>query len=473
MTPKRIIHWFRRDLRLDDNTALSAACVAADEVVPVFIFDRAILTRPDTGATRVAFLLDALRDLDESLKKCGGALILREGDPEVELEKLAIETGAEALHFNRDVEPFARARDRRVADRLADRLAVRTFEDAELHAPDALRTKTGGTYTVFTPYKRAALALPVAPSAPAPAVVRTPRDLASRRLPTLAELGFAPADAELPVGGETPGAALLHDFATTRLAHYAARRDFPAVEGSSRLSPYLKFGCVSVRRAYWSAEAAAAPTDDARAGADTWISELLWRDFYRHILFHFPHVETGAFKRGYDALKWENDDERFARWRAGRTGFPIVDAGMRQLAATGWMHNRVRMIVASFLTKDLLIDWRRGERHFMQLLVDGDLAANNGGWQWAASTGTDAQPYFRIFNPISQGQKFDPKGDYVRRYVPELRSVPEKWIHAPWETPRDYQKAFRCVIGTDYPAPVVDHARQRVKALELFKQVKP
>lgn len=465
----RIIHWFRRDLRLDDNTALLAAYDGAAEVVPVFIFDRTILERPDTGGVRVKFLLDTLAALDADLRARGGRLVLREGTPEEELARLIAETGAKAVFYNRDVEPFARARDARVAERLGGTCEVRGFDDGELHPPETIKTKGGTVYTVFTPYKKTALAIPVPKPRSAPEVFRVPEGIVSNPLPTLAELGHA-TEVKTPPGGEGPARERLEGFVRRHLHEYDRERDAPAKPGTSGLAPYLRFGCLSPRRAFHAAEDAVAGRTD-RAGADVWISELLWRDFYRQILFHFPYVETGSFKKSYDELAWERNDELFEAWKAGRTGFPIVDAGMRQLNQIGWMHNRVRMIVASFLTKDLLIDWRRGERYFMEKLVDGDLAANNGGWQWAASTGTDAQPYFRIFNPVSQGQKFDPTGAYVRKYVPELASVPEKWIHEPWNLPLEYRKPFRCQLGTDYPYPVVDHARQREKALALFKKI--
>ncbi|OYT73889.1 MAG: deoxyribodipyrimidine photolyase [Chloracidobacterium sp. CP2_5A] len=461
---KRIIHWFRRDLRLDDNTALLAAHAATKAIVPVFIFDDAILRRPDTGANRVAFLLASLRDLDERLRARGGRLILRRGRPEEALAQLVAETEAAAVHFNLDVEPFALARDARVTARLAGLCAVAGFEDGGLTAPTAIKTKSGTPYTVFTPYKNAVLAQAIPRPRPAPDAIQTPSNISSDPLPTLAALGFTTA-ATLPPGGESAAQARLSDFIQAGLGRYATERDALAKDGTSGLSPYLRFGCLSPRRVCWAARDA---FPEGAPDAEAWIAELIWRDFYRQILFHFPYVETGAFKRAFDELAWENNEEWLDRWRNGRTGFPIVDAAMRQLLTTGWMHNRARMIVASFLTKDLLIDWRRGERHFMTHLVDGDLAANNGGWQWAASTGTDAQPYFRIFNPTAQGKKFDPTGAYIRRYVPELRAVPERWIHEPARMPPDAQRAFRCVIGDDYPAPIADHARQRAKALALF-----
>ncbi|MGQ9897246.1 MAG: cryptochrome/photolyase family protein [Acidobacteriota bacterium] len=461
---KRIICWFRRDLRLDDNTALLATYAAAEELVPVFIFDDAILSRPDTGSIRVAFLLESLRNLDENLRARGSRLVLRRGRPEHVLAQLVTETGASAVYFNRDVEPFALARDARVQAYLKGCCVVEGFDDGGLTAPEAVKTKGGTPYTIFTPYKNAVLAQSIPRPRPAPPVLKTPVRVLSEPWPSLSDLGLT-TTINPPPGGETPAQARLEHFVQTKLAHYAVERDALATEGTSGLSPYLRFGCLSPRRAYWTAREAF-PTGSL--GAEAWIAELIWRDFYRQILFHFPHVETGVFKREYNEIPWENNEENFARWCAGQTGFPVVDAAMRQLLTTGWMHNRARMIVASFLTKDLLIDWRWGELHFMKHLVDGDLAANNGGWQWAASTGTDAQPYFRIFNPTAQGKKFDPTGRYIRQYVPELRTVPERWIHEPAQMPLDVQRSFRCVIGVDYPAPMVDHARQRTKALEMF-----
>lgn len=251
------------------------------------------------------------------------------------------------------------------------------------------------------------------------------------------------------------------------MADYAAARDYPAVKGVSYLSVHNRFGTISIRdlaRAAWMAKG---------DGPATWLSELVWRDFYFQALWHHPHAATGAFRREYDAIEWPGTDEHFAAWREARTGFPLVDAAMRQLAGTGWMHNRLRMVAASFLVKDLLVDWRRGERHFADALLDFDLAANNGGWQWSASTGCDAQPYFRVFNPVAQSERFDPAGRFIRRYLPELARVPDAFIHAPWTMPAQAQRASGCVIGRDYPAPIVDHAAQRGKALALFKGARP
>jgi deoxyribodipyrimidine photo-lyase len=286
-------------------------------------------------------------------------------------------------------------------------------------------------------------------------------------LPTLGELGFEPTNpARLPVPAGMSGARRLFSDFVSRMPGYRSARDFPAVKGVSYLSVHNRFGTISIRelaRAAWQAQ------DE---GAATWLAELVWRDFYFQVLWHHPHAATGAFRREYDAIRWPGKDEQFASWCEARTGFPIVDAAMRQINATGWMHNRLRMIAASFLVKDLLVDWRRGEKYFADRLIDFDLAANNGGWQWTASTGCDAQPWFRIFNPVSQSQRFDPQGRFIRRYLPELERVPDAFVHAPWTMGPLEQQACGCVIGRDYPAPVVDHAAQRAKALALYKAVR-
>ncbi|MBX7220207.1 MAG: DNA photolyase family protein [Blastocatellia bacterium] len=473
--PRTIIHWFRRDLRLTDNQALFAACQQAEFVIPVFIFDPAQPQRNWNSTNRLAFLLDSLRELDLSLRANGSFLVVRLGNPEEELDRLVTETGAVGLFVNRIVDPALREQGRRLTARLQSLgCEVRSFQDAMLHDPRHVLTQGRQPYTVFTPYKRTALSYSVAPAKPAPEQIVTPAGIRTEDIPTSEYFQVRATARTIPAGGETQAGILLDGFVADRLRRYGEGRDLPAVPGTSQLSPYLHFGCLSVRAAFHRANRLLqeASLDTAgRASVETWISELVWRDFYMQILYHFPHVEQGAFKPVYDRLVWSDNREHFERWCHGQTGFPIIDAGMRQLQETGWMHNRVRMITASFLVKDLLLNWQWGEQHFMRHLLDGNLAANNGGWQWAASTGTDAQPYFRVFNPISQGQKFDPQGVYVKRFVPELKAVPEKWIHQPWELPSEYQKPFRCRIGTDYPAPMVDHARQRSLAIEMFKEV--
>jgi len=344
--------------------------------------------------------------------------------------------------------------------------------------PGFVMNGTGNPYTIYTPFRNACEALPT-PEPHARVERLASHALPSPRLATFERLGFTePASAPWPAGeshahrrlqrflggtGPEPGAGL---------ARYATDRDFPAVPATSQLSADLKFGTIGIRRVAHGVLGAAAGDERLRDHAAKFIEELRWRDFFAHVLWHFPHVEHGAFRREFDALRWGGTDDEFAAWCEGRTGFPIVDAGMRELAATGLMHNRVRMIVASFLTKDLLIDWRRGERWFMTHLVDGDLANNNGGWQWAAGTGTDAAPYFRIFNPVSQGKRFDADGAYVRRWVPELRDVPPERLSEPWTMSAEQQAAAGCVIGRDYPEPIVDHAAERRRALERYGAVR-
>jgi deoxyribodipyrimidine photo-lyase len=477
-----VIHWFRRDLRLTDNTAFNHAVLSSGgEVLPVFILDEGLLRGKDMAPARVQFMLDCLRDLDNSLKQRGCGLIVRRGDSDTELLKLAREARASAAYFNRDYTPAARKRDQRVTDSLqAAGVKVESFKDLVIFEEDDLLTGAGKPYTVFAPYKKAWLARPKpAATEPADQTLRSiPSGIQGSPLPSAHDLGFNVTQ-DVPPGGESRALAMLQDFAASeRIANYAAQRDIPSQDGTSRLSPHLRFGTVSPRVCLQAAEAARKAMPAAQQdGADVWISELIWREFYMQVLYHFPHANHGNFKREYDALRWGNgskarDDELFAAWREGRTGYPIVDAAMRQLNQTAWMHNRTRMIVASFLTKDLLLDWRLGENYFMQMLVDGDPAANNGGWQWAASTGTDAQPYFRVFNPRLQSERFDPEGKYIRRWVPELAHVPNDYIHEPSAMPPMIQTQTKCIIGQDYPAPIVNHAEQKAEILRRFKAIK-
>lgn len=460
------VWWIRRDLRLGDNEALTAVLRHAEQALPVFVLDPALWRSPYSGEKRLAFLLGGLRALDADLRARGSRLIVREGDPAAVLAQLRAETGAEAVYAEADVSPYARRRDARVGEAVP----LYLLPGVTVHAPGTVLKRDGTPYTVYTPFSRAWLALPL-PTAgdilPAPAHILTPPNVFSLELPDTPAL---PESVPFPPG-EAEAQRRLAVFAQARICEYAETRNVMAVEGTSQLSPYLRLGMLSARQAAVAArEARGAARRCATArGADTWLNELVWREFYAHILYHFPQVQRESFRPQFRAIEWRNDPDEFAAWQAGRTGYPVVDAGMRQLAATGWMHNRARMIVASFLTKDLLIDWRWGERHFMQHLVDGDPASNNGGWQWAASTGADPVPYFRIFNPVLQGEKFDPDGAYARRWIPELARVPAKYVHRPWTLPEDGQRAAGCVIGVDYPAPVVEHALARERALAAYK----
>jgi len=443
-----VIVWFRRDLRVSDHTALHRAAQIGAPVVPVFVFDPAILGAKDTGSRRTAFLLESLKSLEANLAHLGAKIVFRKGQPERELLSLAKETGAKKIFFNKDVEPYSRKRDEKVAKMAKEEgLEIDACDDLMIQPPGKVQRAAGGPYTVFTPYSRASLVIPPHDPLPRPAKLTGISKAKGISLPDLKGLGLDPCDIPLPSAGEKAAQQLLKDFTSKNLRRYDSIRNFPLADGTSRLSPHLRFGTISVRTVLATARRARADDPSAKKQIDVFISELIWRDFYKQILWEYPHVAEGSFRKEYDRIEWENRKDLFQAWCEGRTGFPIVDAAMRQLNQTGWMHNRLRMIVASFLTKDLLVSWQWGERYFMQKLFDGDLAANNGGWQWAAGTGTDAQPYFRIFNPTSQAERFDPDGKFIAQYVPEVDSL-------------------------KYPAPIVDHARQRVRALEMYKKAR-
>lgn len=475
----RIIVWHRRDLRISDNTALNAALKETNEIIPLFILaDDILKERDDFSPACVKFMLQSLAELAESYRKIGGKFVLRRGRFLEVLRDVVKESKARAIYFNEDYEPVAKERDKKVKEEFSRiGVEVRAFKDQVCFAPNEILTAQGKPYTVYTPYKKNWLRQAEKISSPnaAPKDLR-PNELQGLPVPTAEELGFKTNVMLLTQGGEENGKKTLETFLQKKILRYKTDREIPSAEGTSLLSAHLRFGTVSVRQVYFGAKAKlseAKPTE--KASIETFISELIWRDFYFQILDHFPFVEKESFKPETRKVQWENRDEYFQAWKEGRTGYPIVDAAMRQLMQTGWMHNRLRMIVASFLTKDLLIDWRWGEKYFMQQLVDGDMAANNGGWQWSASTGTDAQPYFRIFNPIAQSQRFDPKGEFIKKYLPELSKIPEKYIHNPVELLRSsplLQSELGIRLGIDYPFPIVDHSKQREKALKMFREAK-
>ncbi|MHB1143692.1 MAG: cryptochrome/photolyase family protein [Thiobacillus sp.] len=466
----RALVWFRRDLRDFDHAALYHALRQSRQVVCAFIFDRDILDAlADPADRRVAFIHASVAELQQAMQARGGGLVVKYGIARDEIVQLAADVQAEAVFFNHDDDPAALARDAAVEAALRARnISVHHFKDTVIFEREEVLTAARTPFSVFTPYKNAWL------KTLTPFYLRAyPVDAYADRLvaqssaiPDLRDMGFEPAslrELELPTG-MSGGARLFEDF-LQRIDHYQDTRDFPALKGPSTLSVHLRFGTVSIR------QLAAAAWQQGGRGAQTWLSELIWRDFYHQILWHRPDVAAGhAFKPQYDALPWPNPPGHFEAWSEARTGYPLVDAAMRQLNRTGYMHNRLRMVAASFLTKDLLVDWRRGEQYFADTLIDFDLAANSGGWQWAASVGCDAQPWFRIFNPVTQSERFDAQGHFIRRYLPELARVPEKFVHAPWTMPAAEQQRAGCVIGRDYPAPIVDHAAQRGLALALFKQ---
>ncbi len=465
----RGLHWFRNDLRVADNLALAEAARRCERLTLLFVFDDGLLGGADMGSARVTFLLESLTALQRRLESSGQTLRLLRGDPRKLVPRMLDEIGAELLSFNRDTTPYALARDREISERVrGSGVEVVSENDRVVFSGDAVLTKTGRPYTVFTPYRNAWMERytrlrPHAARAPRlPPPPRLPGGKTS--VPSAEELGFETFSGSLPArGGEEPGRRRLVRFLETAGATYHEDRDRPDRDGTSRLSPHLHFGTLSVRQCLDAAQSAIDDDSRRRTGVRKWVDELIWREFYAQVLEHHPRVRRRSFKPEFDALEWEDRDEHFEAWCAGETGFPIVDAGMRQLRATGWMHNRLRMIVASFLTKDLLVDWRRGEAHFSRLLVDADAASNNGGWQWAASTGTDAQPYFRIFNPTRQGERYDPEGEFVRRWVGELEGLGPREIHAPSASP---------LLAADYPAPIVDHAERREEALRRYKRVR-
>jgi deoxyribodipyrimidine photo-lyase len=460
----RGLHWFRSDLRLRDNTALNALADRSDEWLPVFVFDPRLLEGEGAAAVRTRFLVDCLMRLGADLASRGVPLLVRTGFPELVLPRLLHETGADLVSWNAGGTPFARERDsavRRSVEKCGGRVLER--RDHVVFGADEIRTGSGGPYSVYSPYrKRWWRRWTEEPRVAAP-LRRLPPPIpgfAGEALPADLLRGERTAGIELPTGGEAAARRRLASFLAGAAARYHDDRDRPDLDGTSRLSPYLRFGAISPRQCFESGIQAAADDPRLRRGVRKWLDELVWREFYAAILVEHPRVQRESYRRDTHAVAWNDDAHGFEAWCLGRTGYPIVDAGMRQLQETGWMHNRVRMIVASFLTKDLLIDWREGERFFFAHLVDGDPASNNGGWQWAASTGTDAQPYFRIFNPVAQGRRWDPKGAYVRRWVPELRSVAAEQVHSPWAGGRP---------AADYPRPVVDHAERRELALSRFR----
>lgn len=466
------IWWIRRDLRLTDNQALHAALASSNPVLPVFVLDPGLLSSRYVGLKRLAFLLEGLRILDADLRERGSRLVVRRGRPVPELGAVAAESGADSVFAEEDYSPYARARDRRVARNLP----LHLVGGLTVHTPGSVMKTDGTPYTVFTPFSRKWRALTAPPTSailPAPAQIPTAHNVAGVQIPEEPGLeeGIPFKAGEIEAQRRLAAFVDGHDPAVYQ---YAVGRNRVDYAGTSQLSPYLRFGMLSARQAVVSASAALDAAQDAQAqrGAATWLNELIWREFYIHILDHFPQVRSRAFRPGLRGLAWENDQAAFSAWRDGQTGYPIIDAAMRQLRDTGWLHNRARMIVASFLVKDLLIDWRWGEQWFMQHLVDGDPAANNGGWQWTAGTGTDAAPYFRIFNPVLQSKKHDPDGAFIRRWVPELNAVPTQYIHEPWRMPKDAQNKVGCLIGKDYESPIVDHSEARVRVIDLFRQAK-
>ena len=462
--------WFRRDLRLADNAALHAALASTRAVYCAFVFDTEILDAlPSRCDRRVEFIRESLVELNATLAAHGAGLIVRHGRAREEIPRLAAELDAAAVFANRDYEPAAIARDAAVARALAAKgIDFRTRKDHVVFEQDEVRSGGGKPYSVYSAYRKAWLKRLVPFFHQAYPVERHLGSLArlpAAPVPELSALGFERSNLNrlgMPTG-ESGARRLLADFAT-RIDRYHELRDYPALPGTSYLSLHLRFGTVSIRTLVRLA------VERGSEGARAWLDELVWRDFYCAILHAYPRVTEHAFRPQLDALAFADDPQHMDAWCTGRTGYPLVDAGMRQLVASGFMPNRVRMVTASFLVKHLQVDWRHGERFFARHLNDYDLAANNGNWQWVASTGCDAQPYFRIFNPVTQAEKFDPKGDYIRKFVPELARLATEHIHAPWLAPAEALAAGGIELGKTYPAPIVEHKRARAAALALYER---
>jgi len=471
--------WFRNDLRLADHPALRAALEQPGPVIPVYILEEDPDNGWSPGAASRYWLYRSLAALGEQLESCGSRLLLRKGDPVKVIKKLAGETKARGIYWNRRYEPRAIERDTAVeawANR--EELEARTFLGHLLFEPWEIENQQGKPFQVFTPFWKHCLRTPP-PDKPLPAPRKIPPPKRWPRSLRLAALNLEP---RVDWAGEirqawTPGARgaerQLERFLDGSIEDYPEARDRPDLPGTSRLSPHLHFGEISPRQLWHAVTARSKGKRSKRSeGAQAYLRQLGWREFAHHLLYHFPHTSERPLRPEFEKFPWRKDPRALRAWQKGQTGFPIVDAGMRQLWATGWMHNRVRMVVASFLVKDLLLSWVEGARWFWDTLVDADPANNTLGWQWVAGCGADAAPFFRIFNPVSQGEKFDPEGDYVRRWVPELARLPREYVHAPWTSPAEVLKQAGITIGKTYPEPLVNHAKARVEALKAYERIK-
>lgn len=469
----RALCWLRRDLRLHDHHALAKALKDNDQTYLCFIFDSEILEKlTNKEDRRVTFIVESLADIQSQLQKYNAELIIKYGNPTELIPQIIDEYKIDSLYFNRDYEPYTKQRDMQIEKALAKKeINVFTFKDHVQYEKHEVLNQCGETYKVFTPYKKKWLELFNDQDANVSHFRCDLKNLAANKKTNssnpfdwIEKCGFIPTQNILK-GGSYEAKKQLVKF-EKMIRNYKQARDYPALEGTSMLSVHLRMGTLSLRDLIRIA------VKNKTEGSLTWLSELIWRDFYQMILDVYPQVEKQCFRPEYELLKWENNESLFHAWCEGQTGFPIVDAGMRQLNETGFMHNRLRMIVASFLTKTLLVDWKKGERYFAEKLLDYDMAANNGGWQWCASTGVDAQPYFRIFNPYTQSQKFDPKGKFIRQWCPELSEFSDQEIHSPQDAEFPEQDLAQCFIGKDYPFPIVSYRVQREKALAMFMKIK-
>lgn len=463
---KRALVWLRRDLRCFDHRAWSEAEAHSDEIAVAFIFDSVILNKLKKDDRRLTFIYQSIQELKNKLEEKGSTLIIRHGDPKKEILQIVEELGADALFVNRDYEAYAKERDQYVQIELnKQNVSFHSFKDHVIFEAEEIKNQAGDFFKVFTPYSKAWRArvdsehfaeakLSLKKLVPHSALKKLSQN------PTLNELGFE--EQKLYVTPGRQGAALQLKEFKKKIALYKEKRDFPSLEGTSRLSVHLRFGTLNVRELFRY-------TAGKDAGTFTWHNELIWREFYQMLLASSPQLPERCFQSKCDSIVWPGSKEHFKLWCEGQTGYPLIDATMRHFNKTGWMHNRLRMVVASFLSKDLLCDWRWGEKYFAQHLLDFELASNNGGWQWAASVGCDAQPYFRIFNPTLQSERFDPEAKFIRQELPELSKLPNKYIHAPWLATKTQLSDWEVELGKNYPHPVVDHAQQKAKAIALFK----
>ncbi|WP_204103661.1 MULTISPECIES: FAD-binding domain-containing protein [Spirulina sp. CCY15215] len=470
-----ILFWHRCDLRVEDNLGLSAARESSAKIIGVFCLDPNILKRDDIAPARVAYMLGCLQELQISYQQLGSQLLILYDEPDRAIPKLASALNCQQIFWTLDIEPYARERDRRLQQILEDRsIEVKTYWDKLLHEPGTIQTGAEKPYTVYTPFwKNWLKQKKYEPCQPLERLLglTEAEEIAARAagaiaLPTAQDLGYPWENGFILEPGEKAAKERLEEFCNSVLYEYQEQRNFPAIDGTSRLSAALKFGAIGIRTIWQTAQIAYenCRSDEARKNVQTWQQELAWREFYHHALYFFPELAEGAYRETFKHFPWENNEEYFQAWCEGKTGYPIVDAAMRQLNETGWMHNRCRMIVANFLTKDLIIDWRWGEKYFMQKLCDGDLAANNGGWQWSASSGMDPKP-LRIFNPASQSKKFDSEGEYIRQWVNELRSFDPEYLVTGKIPSLELQYC-------GYPAPIVDHNQQQRKFKALYKYIK-
>ena len=465
--------WLRRDLRLHDHHALSEALKNAESVHLVFVFDELILSNlKDKDDLRITFIVDSLKEIESELQKHGGSLHVLNGDPTVLVPHLCEELNCSSLYFNRDYEAYAKARDHKVEKILKTKnISVHHFKDHVFYEKHEVLSGTNEIYKVFTPYKnkwldkfRSQDSVVTRFDVSLKKITKWSNPHSILKSDIFKKIGFI-ENVGILKGGTCEALKRLSAF-KKYISNYKEARDIPALEQTSNLSTYIRMGNLSIR------DMIKVAIEDKTSGHETWLSEIIWRDFYQMILDVYPRVEKSSFKPQYDAIEWQGNKDQFQKWCDGETGYPIVDAAMRCLNATGMMHNRLRMIVASFLTKTLLIDWRLGEEYFARKLFDFDLAANNGGWQWSASTGVDAQPYFRIFNPYSQSEKFDEQGTFIKTWCPELSHVSVKKIHAPHEMDLVEQAQSQCIIGKDYPYPIVEYKVQRDRALKMYKEIR-